>query len=209
MNFGSLDVGEDFGKIRRVTSDSGRHQPPACSGAVAQLVRVPDCRSGGCGFEPRRPRLCSPMHRFLRCIFHGGPCFPALIASSTVIRPLRPPPGVGTPASIMVEVAHNRAGVATAPAGAVPHWFVETGRRVPDDRIVVVAASSVPAGPAPHRVAWLSYCPPERIPVVDPSDSRPSPSLCCSDGRLWPEISRPPGHRGRFRGLHQQATVPL
>ena len=25
-------------------------------GAVAQLVRVPDCRSGGCGFEPRRPR---------------------------------------------------------------------------------------------------------------------------------------------------------
>ena len=26
-------------------------------GGVAQLVRVPDCRSGGCGFEPRRPRL--------------------------------------------------------------------------------------------------------------------------------------------------------
>ena len=25
-------------------------------GVVAQLVRVPDCRSGGCGFEPRRPR---------------------------------------------------------------------------------------------------------------------------------------------------------
>ena len=25
-------------------------------GAVAQLVRAPDCRSGGCGFEPRRPR---------------------------------------------------------------------------------------------------------------------------------------------------------
>src|SRR5262245_22425060 len=25
-------------------------------GDVAQLVRVPDCRSGGCGFESRRPR---------------------------------------------------------------------------------------------------------------------------------------------------------
>ena len=27
-----------------------------CFGDVAQLVRVPDCRSGGCGFESRRPR---------------------------------------------------------------------------------------------------------------------------------------------------------
>ena len=26
-------------------------------GVVAQLVRVPDCRSGGCGFESRRRRL--------------------------------------------------------------------------------------------------------------------------------------------------------
>ena len=26
-------------------------------GAVAQLVRVPDCRSGGCGFESRLRRL--------------------------------------------------------------------------------------------------------------------------------------------------------
>src|SRR5262245_57337522 len=26
------------------------------TGGVAQLVRVPDCRSGGCGFESRRPR---------------------------------------------------------------------------------------------------------------------------------------------------------
>jgi hypothetical protein len=29
-------------------------------GAVAQLVRVPDCRSGGCGFEPRQRRLLKP-----------------------------------------------------------------------------------------------------------------------------------------------------
>ena len=28
-------------------------------GPVAQLVRVPDCRSGGCGFESRRGRLRS------------------------------------------------------------------------------------------------------------------------------------------------------
>ena len=31
-------------------------------GAVAQLVRVPDCRSGGCGFESRPPRFGSPPH---------------------------------------------------------------------------------------------------------------------------------------------------
>jgi outer membrane murein-binding lipoprotein Lpp len=29
-------------------------------GAVAQLVRVPDCRSGGCGFESRPPRFRRP-----------------------------------------------------------------------------------------------------------------------------------------------------
>ena len=30
---------------------------PGIPGAVAQLARVPDCRSGGCGFESRRPRF--------------------------------------------------------------------------------------------------------------------------------------------------------
>ncbi len=29
-------------------------------GAVAQLVRALDCRSRGCGFEPRRPRFGFP-----------------------------------------------------------------------------------------------------------------------------------------------------
>ena len=50
----------------------GRHQgrgfpvppwPTAPEGAVAQLVRVPDCRSGGCGFESRPPRLKRPFYR--------------------------------------------------------------------------------------------------------------------------------------------------
>ena len=43
------------------TSDSREPYAPPRSlplhGAVAQLVRVPDCRSGGCGFEPRRRRF--------------------------------------------------------------------------------------------------------------------------------------------------------
>ena len=31
-------------------------------GDVAQLVRVPDCRSGGCEFESRRPRQSRTAH---------------------------------------------------------------------------------------------------------------------------------------------------
>src|SRR5262249_28748856 len=34
---------------------------PSDAGDVAQLVRVPDCRSGGCGFESRRPRSPQPL----------------------------------------------------------------------------------------------------------------------------------------------------
>ena len=37
--------------LARRVSGFGTH------GAVAQLVRAPDCRSGGCGFEPRRRRF--------------------------------------------------------------------------------------------------------------------------------------------------------
>ena len=62
-----------------LTSETGTKAPNSCSnklefeleisgrgmqntplpktGAVAQLVRVPDCRSGGCGFESRLRRL--------------------------------------------------------------------------------------------------------------------------------------------------------
>src|SRR5262249_17808551 len=39
-------------------SGVARIRPP--NGDVAQLVRVPDCRSGGCGFESRRPRSGMP-----------------------------------------------------------------------------------------------------------------------------------------------------
>ena len=35
----------------------GYTEPANIRGAVAQLVRVPDCRSGGCGFESRPPRF--------------------------------------------------------------------------------------------------------------------------------------------------------
>src|SRR5262245_39872583 len=40
------------------TMDRGALRDPSffSRGDVAQLVRVPDCRSGGCGFESRRPR---------------------------------------------------------------------------------------------------------------------------------------------------------
>lgn len=40
-------------------------------GAVAQLVRVPDCRSGGCGFESRRPRLNARFEKRGRLQFIG------------------------------------------------------------------------------------------------------------------------------------------
>ena len=36
---------------------NGRYTYASPNGVVAQLVRAPDCRSGGCGFEPRRPRF--------------------------------------------------------------------------------------------------------------------------------------------------------
>ena len=46
--------------LLRATSQSLQCDAPENSGTtpggVAQLVRVPDCRSGGCGFESRRPR---------------------------------------------------------------------------------------------------------------------------------------------------------
>ena len=53
----------------RIRVPGKRSESP--SGAVAQLVRVPDCRSGGCGFESRPPRLEMPLAlrqgRFLIC----------------------------------------------------------------------------------------------------------------------------------------------
>jgi hypothetical protein len=49
-----------------------RPEAPKADGGVAQLVRVPDCRSGGCGFEPRRPRFKkTPENRADARIFQG------------------------------------------------------------------------------------------------------------------------------------------
>ena len=47
------------------------------SGAVAQLVRVPDCRSGGCGFESRQRRSIEPTETtvfvgFFHVLTHSG-----------------------------------------------------------------------------------------------------------------------------------------
>lgn len=36
----------------------GTYSEEQGEGAVAQLVRVPACRAGGCGFESHQPRLC-------------------------------------------------------------------------------------------------------------------------------------------------------
>ncbi len=46
----------------RLAASPGWHiiQDSFATGAVAQLVRVLDCRSSGCGFESRRPRFFSP-----------------------------------------------------------------------------------------------------------------------------------------------------
>ena len=41
----------------KLTFSPCQMQGSRAAGAVAQLVRVPDCRSGGCGFESRPPRL--------------------------------------------------------------------------------------------------------------------------------------------------------
>ncbi len=45
--------------VCRTVESPHRMRVTPCVGAVAQLVRAPDCRSGGYGFEPRRPRFCS------------------------------------------------------------------------------------------------------------------------------------------------------
>ena len=42
---------------------------PENNGAVAQLVRVPDCRSGGWGFESPRPRYLKPREFSFREVF--------------------------------------------------------------------------------------------------------------------------------------------
>lgn len=58
LRFSSLrnEPGRLTGVCRAVESAHRTRLTPRV-GAVAQLVRAPDCRSGGYGFEPRRPRI--------------------------------------------------------------------------------------------------------------------------------------------------------
>ena len=60
---------------------------PQWRGDVAQLVRVPDCRSGGCGFDPRRPRQSEPRRTASKRQFRGVLRFWAGLRGSGGFRP--------------------------------------------------------------------------------------------------------------------------
>ena len=75
--------GNDLGLIRQTFSRWGRHSADNCynrgSRGRNSTGRVPDCLSGGCGFESRRPRFiiysrCSRVGRpvLYTYIFHRG-----------------------------------------------------------------------------------------------------------------------------------------
>jgi hypothetical protein len=51
------DKSREIGKSVRVISGNRLDSRRDDDGIVAQLVRAPDCRSGGCGFETRRSRF--------------------------------------------------------------------------------------------------------------------------------------------------------
>ncbi len=53
----AINTGQRAGCVGLAARIVGRIIRCSTSGDVAQLVRAPDCRSGGCGFESRRPRF--------------------------------------------------------------------------------------------------------------------------------------------------------
>lgn len=66
---------EDFKSVEELRSRLDAYQVPSrirgSFGAVAQLVRVLDCRSSGCGFKSRPPRLAVKLDETARPISAG------------------------------------------------------------------------------------------------------------------------------------------
>ena len=84
-------------------------------GAVAQLVRVPDCRSGGCGFESRPRRLKSGLFlRGFRTFLTSGPS--SKLANGTQNGTFRSPHHIGRRFGVRADVIGHRRVDA-----AVPH----------------------------------------------------------------------------------------
>jgi hypothetical protein len=69
---------------RRQDQHQGKRFRKRRFGDVAQLVRVPDCRSGGCGFDSRRPRLKGPLTRVVSGSFVFGRSYCRAFRSATL-----------------------------------------------------------------------------------------------------------------------------
>lgn len=98
-------------------SGSARVRGDPVFGAVAQLVRVPDCRSGGCGFESRPPRLRKPRCSRGLLLFEAGTVEVVLVAFGPHASDMRPE--LGAPASSRVIASSaSRARSATGVSAA-------------------------------------------------------------------------------------------
>ena len=136
-------------------------------GAVAQLVRVPDCRSGGCGFKSRRPRL----HNIKRGNHLWLPRFSVRGGVSQMFVTVAPQfSRAGRPSDAINDLFYARSGLKDCdPRTIVPgvvRWFE---RRLvlihapmticgQDDRIILAncEASPVSANELLHRRAEVS-----------------------------------------------------
>ncbi len=82
-------------------------------GAVAQLVRVPDCRSGGCGFESRPPRSDNPLSPLDRGLLRFTPSSRTLIDTAPP-RCADRAPRLGEPPGLASRRAWRAAGLVPA-----------------------------------------------------------------------------------------------